>query len=99
MAENGPIGQQELLNRVYKGPNKSGDNIDLLVTAGYIWNGSQWQRPATPLIDVSYDAIARSNPDSNGNYQTMVFSNGGTTVRTLTFTYDASSNVTGIARS
>lgn len=38
------IGEQEILNRVYKGPAKTGDNVDGLVTLGYIWDGSNWVR-------------------------------------------------------
>lgn len=60
------------------------------------------QLSATALIDKVYDHIAFSNPDANGNYQTMTFKtggSGGTTVRTLTLAYDASDNVTAITRS
>ena len=54
------------------------------------------------LINVAYDYVGFSNADGNGNYQTIVYKSGGsggTTVRTLTLTYDASSNVTSITRS
>jgi len=49
MTENGPIGQQELWNRVYKGPNKSGDNVDGIVEMlyGYDYGNSVWRRVAT----------------------------------------------------
>lgn len=55
----------------------------------------------TPLIDKAYDYVGMSNPDGNGNYQTIVFKSGGsggTTMRTLTLSYDANSNVTSITR-
>jgi len=54
------------------------------------------------LGGVSYDYVGMSNADGNGNYQTIVYKRGGssgTTVRTLTYTYDASNNVTSITRS
>lgn len=43
------IPEQELFNRVYKGPNKTGDNIDGLVSLVYFWdsNSSTWQRAST----------------------------------------------------
>lgn len=47
MAE-GAIGTQEILNRVLKGPNKTGDNIAGLVNLGYVWDGSNWQRMTQP---------------------------------------------------
>lgn len=55
-----------------------------------------------PLLDSSFDYIGFSNADANGNYQTWTFKkNGvsGTTVRTLSVTYDALSKITSITRS
>jgi len=52
-----------------------------------------------PLVNETFDSISRTNPDANGNYQTMTFSYLGSPVVVLTFTYDSSSNVTGIVRS
>lgn len=55
-----------------------------------------------PLIDEPFDYVGFSNPDVNDNYQTMQFRQGGaagTVVRTLSLTYDGSSNLTSIARS
>jgi hypothetical protein len=49
---------------------------------------------------VQYDYTGFSNPDGNGNYQTISYKEGGaggTTVRTLSLAYDANSNVTSIA--
>ena len=54
-----------------------------------------------PFIDKAYDYVGMSNPDSNGNYQTIVFKvggSGGTTAVTLTLTFDGNSNVTSITR-
>lgn len=93
------VSEQELANRVYIGPSKTGDNIDANRAAGYGFNGSTWQRVPLPLIDLPYDATAFSNPDASGNYQTIIFSASGSTVRTLSLTFDANSNVTSIARS
>jgi hypothetical protein len=83
------------------GPSSSGDNIDAKKVANYGWDGANWLRQPVPLIDQSYDYIGFSNADTNGNYQTIVFKSGGsagTTARTLTLAYDASSNVTSITR-
>jgi hypothetical protein len=100
MAE-GPIGEQEIANREHISPSKTGDNIAAKRVVGYVWNGTNWQRPPSPLIDAAFDDIAFSNPDSNGNYQVINFltgGSGGTIQRTLTLTYDSNSNVTNIAR-
>lgn len=54
-----------------------------------------------PLIDAPYDYIGWTNPDTNGNYQTLTFRNGGAAgavVRTLNLTYDASNNLTSLGR-
>lgn len=102
MAEHA-VSEQELANRIYIGPNKTGDNIDADRAANYTYAGNgTWVRSPTPLIDEAYDYIDFSNPDANGNYQTIQFNSGGsggTTVRTLGLTFDGSSNVTTIARS
>lgn len=98
MAEH-PIPQQELFNRVYKGKTKTGDNIDALVVMPYgFGTDDNWARIPTPFIDASYDSVAFSNPDGNGNYQTIVFSANSVTVRTLTLTFDSNSNVMSIVR-
>lgn len=54
-----------------------------------------------PLIDKPYDYVVMTSADGNGNYQVFTYKSGGSggaTVRTLTFTYDANSNVTSITR-
>lgn len=53
------------------------------------------------LSNVTYDYVAMSNADGNGNYQTIVYKSGGsggTTKATLTITYDGNSNITSITR-
>lgn len=64
-------------------------------------DGESTQAPV-PLVDKPYDYVGMSNADGNRNYQTFVYKQGGSggvTVRTLTYTYDESSNVTSITRS
>lgn len=42
------------------------------------------------------DYMAQSNADANGNYQTITYKTGGaagTTVKTITLTFDSSGNV------
>lgn len=63
-------------------------------------NGAAAQSPI-PLIDRAYDYVGMTSADGNGNYQIFTYKVGGasgTTVRTLTYTYDGSSNVTSITR-
>jgi hypothetical protein len=82
-------------------PATSGDNIAAKKTAGYQWDGSNWQRNPINFVDRPYDYTAFSNPDGAGNYQTIVFKiggSGGTTQRTLTLAFDGNSNITSIAR-
>ena len=85
------------------GPGQTGDNIDAKRVAEYGFNTSnQWARFPLPLIDKPWDYVGFTNADGNGNYQTWTFKtggSGGTTVRTLSVTYDASSNITSIGRS
>ena len=50
------------------------------------------------FIPYAYDRITFSNPDANGNYQTGTIKKSGTTLGTLTITYDGSSNITDIYR-
>ena len=66
------------------------------------YGGGSFTKLPTPLLDMAYDYIGFSNPDGNGNYQTLSFNtggSGGTTVRTLTLAFDGSNNVTAITRS
>lgn len=93
----------EIENREHLAPDKTGDNVAAKKVApyGFDENGN-WQRVPLPYVDKSYDYVGFSNPDGNGNYQTIVFNvggSGGTTQRTLSLTFDVNSNVTSIARS
>jgi hypothetical protein len=58
----------------------------------------EWVNGPAPFLDAAYDDVEFTNPDGNGNYQTLTFNNGGTPVRTLTMSFDGSSNVTSIVR-
>lgn len=92
-----------VLRNVHIGPEATGDNIDGLRAPGYVFdpnNGTGvWSRALTPFINTTYDTVNLTNPDGNGNYQTITFKYSGSTVRTLTLTFDVNSNVTSIARS
>jgi hypothetical protein len=87
-----PSGQQEILNRVYKGPTKTGDNVDGLVNLGYVWDEVtlQWVRASNGggLVASAYDAVVYTN--TSGTVDTYVYKTGGvsgTTVATVTITY------------
>lgn len=61
-----------------------------------------WFNNPAPFINQDHDYIGFSNADSNGNYQTITYKSGGssgTTMLTLSLTYDANNKVTSIARS
>ena len=97
MAE-GPIGQQEIANREHIAPQKTGDNIAAKKVAPYFWDGSNWQRQTAGLFPAQYDELAFTNPDTNGNYQTITSKLSGSTQNIIAVTYDASSNITDIHR-
>lgn len=84
------------------GPADTGDNIDAKRVANYGFGSNlAWGRQPLPLVDVPYDSTVFSNPDANGNYQTINFKvggSGGVTVRTLNLVFDSSNNVTSIER-
>ena len=69
-----------------------------------MWNGVDWERQSSSssgaigLLPFEFDDIQFSNPDGNGNYQTAVVENNGSTVATLTLSYDADSKLTGVTR-
>jgi hypothetical protein len=78
----------------------TGDNIGAKRVANYGFDGNNWQRQGPGFeMGLNYDAVAFSNADGNGNYQTITYSLNGSTARTLTLTFDGSSNVTSIAKS
>lgn len=39
------------------GPQQTGDNIEAKRVAGYVWNGSEWQRMTQPGESVPYDTL------------------------------------------
>jgi hypothetical protein len=92
----------EIQQTEHLSPGNTGDNISAKRVALYGADENKaWQRMPLPYIDSAFDYVCFSNPDGNGNYQTIVFNNGGsggTTERTLTLAYDGNSNVTSIAR-
>lgn len=93
------IGSESIINRVYIGPAKTGDNIDANRAANYSFGSdSNWGRTPLPLIDVPYDEIVFGTYDSFGNPATITYKSGGVTVRTLTQTVDGSGNITDITR-
>src|ERR1041385_5108518 len=82
-------------------PKTTGDNIQAKRVAPYNWDGTNWSRQPLPFLDKSYDYVGFSNADGNGNYQTIVFNSGGsggTTLRTLSLTFDGNNNVTTITK-
>ncbi len=82
--------------------HRSVNGVEAKAVIPYGYTGTALTPIPPALIDVAYDYIGWSSADANGNYQTMTFKTGGsagTTVRTLSLTYDASSNLTSITRS
>lgn len=103
MAQNGGNTVPRITRAEHIGPNDTGDNIEAKRVAQYAWNGLTWERSAANFhMGASYDYTAFSNPDANGNYQTITYKlggSGGTTVRVLSLTYDGNNNVTSITKS
>lgn len=78
------------------------ENVQAKRTIPYGMNTTALTRMPSPLIDVAWDYVGFSEPDTNGNNQLAQFYNGGsggTLVRTLTFTFDDNNNVATITRS
>lgn len=92
------IGVQEIANRKYIGPNKTGDNIDADRAADYKWDGQNWGRSIFGLFTLPYDELDWSNADATGNYQTITSKLATVTQQTLTLTWDTSNTVTSIKR-
>jgi hypothetical protein len=81
--------------------HRSVSGVNAKAVAPYGWSGTALIPSPSPFLDVSYDYVGFSNPDANGNYQTIAFNTGGSggaLQRTLTLAYDGSSNVTSITR-
>jgi hypothetical protein len=89
MAEQ-PIGVQEIANREYIGPNKTGDNIDAQRVAPYGFDGSNWQRQpvlGAGLVTQAWDAVGAV---TNTNVLTLSYYRGGlagTLINTVTLTF------------
>lgn len=89
---------QEIDNESYDDTHK----VKLVAPVGYDVGSDTFKASPLAFMDKAFDYIGFSNADTNGNYQTWLFKTGGssgTTVRTLSVTYDASSKITSIARS
>jgi len=85
-----------LIRAEHISPDDTGDNISGKRVANYKWDGANWQRDLTPLINAKWDYLVTSNDDGQGNPQTFIFKtggSGGTTVATLTATWNSSSNI------
>lgn len=80
------------------GDDTTGDNIQAKRVAQYDWDGNNWNRSFRGLFTQPYDELDWSNPDSNGNYQTLTTKLASVTQESLTLSYDASNNITSIVR-
>lgn len=94
---------QAIENAEHLDPGTTGDNVAAKKTAGYTWDpvAQTWNRMFIGLVQQPYDYVAFSNADGNGNYQTATFKSGGSggsTVGTLSITYDANNLMTSITR-
>ena len=74
------------------GPDYTGDNISAKKVAGYIWNGTTWERntgaSTNTLVTVPYDAITYTNTSTTvDTYRYYTGGTGGTLVATVTVTY------------
>jgi hypothetical protein len=95
------VSEQELANRIYIGPNKTGDNISADRAANYGWDGANWQRQPLPYVPFPYDYIGVNTSGSTTDVYTFYEGgSGGTLVSTITITYsDATkSSMTSVAR-
>ena|SRR5690348_13010606 len=101
MAEQ-PLNQQEIANRVYVGPNKTGDNIDAERAANYVWDtvNSVWTRQSS-LAPNAYDYVSYTSGSTTDTYTYKSGGSSGTTVQTITVTWTDSTKATlsSIARS
>lgn len=82
--------------------HRSLGGVNAKAVVPYAYSGGTLTPTPTPLVDLAYDYVGFTNADGNGNYQTITFKTGGsagTTVRTLSVTYDANSLITSVTRS
>lgn len=84
MAEHA-VSEQELANREHVGPTKTGDNIAAKRVAGYVWNGSSWERQSTGF---AANADITTTVSSGSVVQT-----DGTKIYTVTFSGDTITEV------
>lgn len=89
------------------GPADTGDNIEAKRVAGYVWNGSTWERESNSkttkeqnqLVPFAHDFIDLNY--TGADLTSVVFKtggSGGTTVATLTLAY-ASGQLDTVTRS
>lgn len=80
------------------GPDYTGDNISAKKTAGYVWNGTGWQRdtgaPTNALVKETYDYISLAQASTTDTWTYKSGGSGGTTVATVTITYTDSTKAT-----
>jgi len=83
------------------GPQQTGDNVEAKRVAGYVWDGSAWQRASGGLVPSAFDTIQITSYNANNDPLVVVYRTGGaagTVVATLTITYDVAFNITEVVR-
>lgn len=92
MSQDGGNSVPRITKAEHIGPDDTGDNIEAKRVAGYVWNGSTWQRQGVSLApNVDYDYI--DVQQTSATVETYVFKtggSGGTTVQTIVVTYTSS---------
>lgn len=68
------------------GPEETGDNIGAKRVASYGWDGANWQRQGI-LFSAGKDFDHLDITNSSADEDTLVYKNGGSTVRTLVIVY------------
>lgn len=103
-----PIGgnkQPSISQAEHIGPNDTGDNISAKKVAIYVWDGANWTRMGNGLVPSGYDYIGLTYVASGngaGEIETVTYKtggSGGTTIATLTLTYDASDRIATVTKS
>lgn len=67
-------------------------------TGGGGGGGSSSSQTLTGLLPFEFDDLIFTNADANGNYQTGTVKKNGSTLATLTLSFDSNSNLTRITR-
>lgn len=91
-------GSESIIRSEHISPIKTNDNIEAKRVANYNWDGAKWNRQVPGMFTAPYDSFYFTNPDGNGNYQTVTSKLSGTIQQTLTLAFDSSNNITSIAR-